>query len=212
METLLEDAELREVLKASNRSLNYASDITRQLLAFARQQELETRVVDVAALVRESERLFQSAAGEEVRLEFDLPAEAGALVDPAKLTTVVLNLLRNSVDAMPAGGTVQISVTNQSLVHPQQLGWVALAPGDYVVIEVADDGEGMDAETLGKALQPFYSTKTQESGTGLGLSTVLRVRPTDRRRYAHRERARRGNLCDGRSPGGGADLHVGRAR
>ena len=168
----VDDPELLEVLQASDRSLDYASDITRQLLAFARQQELETRSVDIAALLRKSERLFRSAAGEEVRVLFDMPSEAIALVDPAKLTTAILNLLRNSVDAMPDGGVVRVSVTSQQFDRPEKVGWVALPPGGYVVINVTDDGAGMDEATLAKACQPFYTTKLEDSGTGLGLSSV----------------------------------------
>ncbi|MEO0422480.1 MAG: ATP-binding protein [Pseudomonadota bacterium] len=162
----------RDMLRASNQSVAYARAMTRQLLAYARQQELVPRPVDVVGLLRDSRTLFRSAVGEEVTIEYELPDTAVAMLDASKLTSAVLNLLTNAADAMPAGGTVRVTVSEPAWGAQCAEEWPSLAPGDYVVIRVSDTGTGMDATTQDQACEPFYSTKAEHAGTGLGLSSV----------------------------------------
>ena len=152
-------------LQASER----ASTLVARLLAFARRQNLEARAVDVGALVDGMVDLIQRSIGPTIRLESVTDAgPAVALVDPNQLELALLNLSVNARDAMPDGGCLAIR-TGRIAVAP---GHASLAPGDYVVIEVSDTGSGMDAQTLARAIEPFYSTKGVGKGTGLGLSMV----------------------------------------
>ncbi|MEM9386061.1 MAG: ATP-binding protein [Pseudomonadota bacterium] len=168
----LTDPGARDMLRVSNQSVGYARAMTHQLLAYARQQELVPRPVDVVALLRDSRTLLRSAVGEEVSIEFDLPKRAVAMLDASKLTTAVLNLLTNAADAMPAGGLVRVTVSQQACSEGSTEEWSSLAPGQYVIIRVSDTGTGMDTSTLERACEPFYSTKAEHAGTGLGLSSV----------------------------------------
>jgi len=144
--------------------------LTRQLLAFARKQQLASRVIDVnAALAASAEFLARSLGGEATivwRLDDQLWP---ALADPNQLDVSVLNLLLNARDAMPQGGTVTVSTRNVSAGEalPDEL-----APGDYVALSVADTGVGMTDEVRGRACEPFFTTKGLGGGTGLGLSQV----------------------------------------
>ncbi len=163
----------RSSLIASMDSVKYASDMTYQLLAYSRQQELKATATNVSELLRGTQMLFRSAVGEEIELTFsESEHDAVALVDPAKLTTAVLNLLRNAADAMDDGGQIQLSIHNEQLNQQDCSQWRALTPGQYVMIRVTDNGHGMDEATLEKACEPFFTTKEEASGTGLGLSSV----------------------------------------
>nr|WP_204951236.1 response regulator [Methylopila capsulata] len=137
--------------------------LTRQLLAFSRRQPLAPKAVAVAELVASMLDLLQRTLGETVIVRIDVaPPHWTALVDPAQLENAVLNLAINARDAMPGGGTLDIAVRN--LVDP--------VDGDRLEIRVADSGTGMDARTLSRVFEPFFSTKPEGKGTGLGLPQV----------------------------------------
>ena len=160
-------------LKASSDSVQYASDMTYQLLAYSRQQELKATVTNVSQLLRGTQTLFRSAVGEEIQLHFDeCDRDAIALVDPAKLTSAILNLLRNAADAMEVGGKIALCIEHQTLGQQVSEHWRSLKPGPYVFISVTDSGHGMGPEALERACEPFFTTKADTSGTGLGLSSV----------------------------------------
>ncbi|WP_347303843.1 PAS domain-containing protein [Croceibacterium sp. TMG7-5b_MA50] len=151
-------------------SAERAKTLVQRLLAFARRQPLQARAVDLAALVTGMADLVASTSGPQTRLILDvgddLPA---ALADPNQLEMAILNLSVNARDAMPDGGRLSISARQVELGRDNTPG---LAPGRYVRLSVADTGIGMDAETLRRAAEPFYSTKGIGQGTGLGLSMV----------------------------------------
>lgn len=143
--------------------------LTQRLLAFARQQDLQVKPVDLADLVSGMNDLLQRSVGSSVSIETTLPATLPpALVDANQLELALLNLAVNARDAMPDGGMLSISLREEQVV-----GKVGdLGEGAYLVLAVADSGTGMDAETLKKAVDPFFSTKELGKGTGLGLSMI----------------------------------------
>ncbi|MEM9184662.1 MAG: ATP-binding protein, partial [Pseudomonadota bacterium] len=172
-EPLTETAAQRAVLGASNDSIRYASEMIHQLLAYSRQQELQATATDISKLLDGTRTLFRSAVGEEITLTFgDFPADAVALVDPAKLTSAILNLLRNASDAVNEAGAIRVEVSRETLDRQQTRTWPSLEPGDYVLITVEVNGQGMDPATLERATEPFFTTKAETTGTGLGLSSV----------------------------------------
>ena len=150
-----------------------AEALTRQLLAFSRRQVLQPRVVDVGTTVRDLEKMLRRLLGEDVVLE--TVVEAGlpvVLVDPGQLEQVVINLAVNARDAMPRGGRLRIGVRSVDVLEPAELQGGRLEPGPHVVVDVADDGCGMDAATQAHVFEPFFTTKPAGKGTGLGLATV----------------------------------------
>ncbi len=144
--------------------------LTQRLLAFARRQDLQPRPVDLPALVRGLEDLLQRSVGPLVRIEIQAPERLPpAKVDPHQLELALLNLAVNARDAMPLGGTLTVTLTQDQVGADPP---VELAPGPYLRLDVTDTGVGMDAATLRRAVEPFFSTKDPDKGTGLGLSMV----------------------------------------
>jgi signal transduction histidine kinase/ActR/RegA family two-component response regulator len=157
---------IANALQAADR----ATILVQRLLGFARRQTLQMRAVDLAALLGGMRDLVTSAVGPtievHIRQESDLQA---ALADPNQLELAILNLCVNARDAMPDGGALTI-VCEEVAIGP---GWEPkLVPGLYIRLSVIDSGTGMDAETLARAVEPFFSTKETGRGTGLGLSMV----------------------------------------
>jgi CheY-like chemotaxis protein len=144
--------------------------LTQRLLAFACRQDLQPRAVDLSLLVRGLMGLLQRSAGPLVRLQIVAPEGLPPdRVDPHQLELALLNLTVNARGAMPAEGTLTVAVARDRVGPAHQSG---LAPGVYLRIDVIDDGSGMDAVTLQRAIEPFFSTKGSGKGTGLGLSMV----------------------------------------
>src|SRR5690348_13327310 len=142
--------------------------LTQRLLAFARRQDLKLETRSLVELVRGMTDLLERSAGPGIELAFDLPdAIPDAVVDAVQVELALLNLVVNARDAMPDGGLLTIAVARGEA--PEHNG---LAPGDYVRLIVTDTGHGMDAQTLERAMEPFFSTKEPGKGTGLGLSMV----------------------------------------
>jgi PAS domain S-box-containing protein len=142
--------------------------LTQRMLAFARKQALHTEAVDLAALARGMLDFAQRSLGPTVVIETDFPeAIPPVMTDPAQLEAAVLNLAVNARDAMPDGGVLRLAAKTR-----RTRGTRSLQAGDYVCLTVTDTGEGMDAETLSKAADPFFTTKGVGKGTGLGLSMV----------------------------------------
>ncbi|PIB94310.1 hybrid sensor histidine kinase/response regulator [Caulobacter sp. FWC2] len=144
--------------------------LTRQLLAFSRNQELKLEVVEIGALLDQAEPLLRRAVGEGVALVLRRePAASGARVDAAQFEAALLNLVVNAADATAFGGEITIAVAPVTLAP----GEVAdTAPGDYVRVAVSDTGAGMPAEVLARVFEPFFTTKEVGKGTGLGLAQV----------------------------------------
>jgi CheY-like chemotaxis protein len=146
--------------------------LTRRLLAFARQQDLKPGAVDVLALIDDVGEMLAPALGPAVRLQRDLPPDLWPLhVDSDQLGLALVNLAVNARDAMPDGGTFRVAARNCS-VAAANADELAVTAGDYVLIAASDTGTGMDANTLARATEPFFTTKGLGKGTGLGLSMV----------------------------------------
>ncbi len=148
------------------------AELTRRLLAFARRQRVEPRVLNVAIEVQELERLLRRLLGSSVTLELDLPATLWqVLVDPAALEQMLVNLAVNARDAMPDGGVMTVRASNVQ-VGDAGIEGMSVPAGDWLRIDVLDTGIGIPAEIVGQVFEPFFTTKEPLGGSGLGLATV----------------------------------------
>jgi PAS domain S-box-containing protein len=164
------DERSQRLIAAALQGAERAKTLVARLLAFARRQVLEPRPVDVASLVEGMTELIARSIGPQIRIEVDLPGRLpAALVDPNQLELALLNLAVNARDAMAGGGTLRIVADAQEVGPDHPAG---LRHGAYVRLAVIDSGIGMDAPTLKRAVEPFFSTKGVGKGTGLGLSMV----------------------------------------
>jgi len=162
-------AEIEDIRKAGQR----AAALTRQLLAFSRQQVLQPRVLSLNDVVHGMERMLSRVLGEDILLAIDVAPELAAVkADPSQVEQVIMNLVVNARDAMPTGGQLRIQTRNAS---EAPRGASAPVPGPHVMIAVSDTGVGMDGETVARVFEPFFTTKERGKGTGLGLSTVFGI-------------------------------------
>ncbi len=163
------DAPANAALRAANR----AALLTRQLLAFSRQQTLQPRATDIAKLVQGTVTLLRRTLGEAIAIDLLMGNELRtALVDANQLENALLNLALNARDAMPDGGRLTIDVVNLTLARTLRAVPEDVPPGDYVAITVTDTGTGMSDAVLLRAFEPFFTTKEIGKGSGLGLPQV----------------------------------------
>lgn len=169
------DSDYDDIQQIKNNS-NRAASLTRQLLAFSRQQTLRPQVLQLPDVVAEVSNLLKRLLGETVRLEVHHGRAIGAVrADPGQLEQVIINLGVNARDAMPEGGVVHISTRAISQTDVRAMGSEILPIGDYVLLTVEDSGSGISKEDIGKIFEPFFTTKEIGKGTGLGLSTVYGI-------------------------------------
>ncbi|GFO55292.1 hypothetical protein GMSM_22990 [Geomonas sp. Red276] len=161
---------LQEIVQAAQRS----AELTRQLLAFARRQPIAPKVVDLNDTVTGMLKMLKRLIGEDVTLSWH-PGEGiwPVKADGSQLDQIVANLCVNARDALESGGTITIETANCVLDEAYCAEHLDSLPGEYVRLSVADNGHGMDPETLSQVFEPFFTTKGIGKGTGLGLSTVF---------------------------------------
>jgi PAS domain S-box-containing protein len=171
---LPEEAErLRRATDNALRGTERAAILTQRLLAFSRRQPLAPRPVDLNKLVASMSDLLHRTLGETIVIETRLADGLWRIeADPNQLENSILNLAVNARDAMGDGGRLTVETANVRLAAGEARLQAEMAPGQYVVVRVADTGAGMDAETAGRAFEPFFTTKDVGKGTGLGLSMV----------------------------------------
>ncbi len=166
--------EAREDLKQADRAAEHATQLTRQLLAFSRQQVLQPQSTDLNRVVTETTELIGRIIGDNIDLHADLGSGIDAvLVDRAQLQQVIINLAINARDAMPAGGSIFVTTANCDLGQSFVDNGFVPSAGRYAMVELSDRGHGMDEATQLKIFDPFYTTKSE--GTGLGLATVYGI-------------------------------------
>jgi signal transduction histidine kinase/CheY-like chemotaxis protein len=163
--------EIREIRLAGER----AATLTRQLLAFSRKQLIEPQVLDLGAIVAQMETMLRRLIGEHIVFSTRIAPDLGRVrADAGQMEQVVLNLVVNARDAMPAGGTLVLELANaESDPSPADAG--TPGGGPYVILTVRDDGVGMDAATQARIFEPFFTTKGVGHGTGLGLASVYGI-------------------------------------
>lgn len=164
-----DDPQIARLVDNSMQAAERGAALTQRMLAFARRQELKSELIDVARLVSGMRELLQRSIGPEWRIELDFPDDLPTVsADTNQLEMALLNLAVNARDAMPDGGEVCIRAQPETLTAKRG----ELNPGCYVRLSVIDQGQGMDADTLARATEPFFTTKGVGKGTGLGLSMI----------------------------------------
>jgi PAS domain S-box-containing protein len=172
MSDALTDPTLRECAANAAVAAEQGAKLTSQLLAFARRQPMQGGRVEVGAALGRVGRMLDHGLGRNIRLTIDVAPDVVAVdADEAQFDSAVMNLAINARDAMPEGGSIDIRARRATLgrAEAEALG---LAPGAYVRLTVADDGQGMSAETRARAFEPFFTTKRGGKGSGLGLTMV----------------------------------------
>jgi two-component system, cell cycle sensor histidine kinase and response regulator CckA len=172
-----EDSPIREDIEVIRGSAERATSITRQLLAFTRQQVLRPRVVDLSVAVLDIARIVRRLIGTGIELQVvEAPAPCLVRVDPGQVEQILMNLAANARDAMPDGGRLTFRVSSGEITlseaerHPY-----TVVPGNYAILTVSDTGLGMDPTVRERAFEPFFTTKSVGQGTGLGLPMVYGI-------------------------------------
>ena len=164
--------DVAEIRRAAER----AAELTRQLLAFSRQQMLNPQVLDLNAVVDEVQRMLGRILGPDVRISFEpAPGLWPVRADKVQIAQVLMNLGTNARDAMPDGGDLVIRTGNRSITADEAYSLPGLSPGHHVCLTVADSGTGMPESVRRHVFEPFFTTKEPGQGTGLGLATVYGI-------------------------------------
>jgi PAS domain S-box-containing protein len=163
---------IEEIRLAGKRS----SEITNQLLAFSRRQILKTSLIDLNQVISDTNIIINRLIGEDIQIIEELSPDLDQIIaDAGQLSQIIMNLVINSRDAMPQGGSITINTSNVSLDEEFVNQNVGAAVGDFVLLQISDTGHGMDEKIKSHIFEPFFTTKEVGHGTGLGLSTVYGI-------------------------------------
>jgi two-component system cell cycle sensor histidine kinase/response regulator CckA len=166
----------RENIEEIKAAAERAAELTNQLLTFSRRQILDMKVLDLNTIVRGLEKMTGRIIGEDIEMVTVLDDHLGRVkTDPSQIEQVILNLVVNARDAMPAGGKLAIETANVVLDETYARTHIGVAPGSYVMLSVSDTGCGMSPEIKELIFEPFFTTKEEGKGTGLGLSTIYGI-------------------------------------
>jgi len=175
-EGLGENAKLRKTAQEITKAGQRAASLTRQLLAFSRQQLLEPKVLNLNSVVADTQEMLRRLIGKHIEITSKLATDLGHVkADQSQIEQVIMNLALNARDAMPDGGKLVFETRNVELDEDYALHHPPTVPGKYVELIVSDTGAGMDAQTQSHIFEPFFTTKERGKGTGLGLATVYGV-------------------------------------
>lgn len=163
---------LQEILKSVER----ATMLTRQLLAFSRKEVIQPKIINLNNLVNDMGKMLQRVIGENIELKINLAQNLwNVKVGPSHMDQVIMNLAVNAKDAMSTGGNILIETANVILEKSMEEYNLSIKPGEYVLLSVSDNGSGMNEATKARIFDPFFTTKEVGKGTGLGLSTVYGI-------------------------------------
>jgi PAS domain S-box-containing protein len=176
LNTLPASQVIRDDLEEAQKAADRAAALTRQLLAFARRQAIEPRIINLNGLIGEMDKLLRRLIGEDIELVTLPTPDLGMIkADPGQIEQVIVNLAINARDAMPGGGKLTIETRNVALDRSSAQQHIDVTPGAYALLAVSDTGVGMDEETLRHVFEPFFTTKPKGKGTGLGLATCYGI-------------------------------------
>jgi PAS domain S-box-containing protein len=166
----MEHYNMEQVLKAGHR----AKDLVRQILAFSRKSEQDKKIISVTPIIKEVLKLLRASLPTTIDIQQHMSTDVGAIfADPTQLHQVLMNLCTNSAHAMEEnGGTLEVSLVNTEIGSEEALHYPEMSPGPYVMLAVKDSGHGMDAKTLERIFDPYFTTKDKSRGTGMGLAVV----------------------------------------
>jgi two-component system cell cycle sensor histidine kinase/response regulator CckA len=176
LRTLEDNDSARHKIEEIQRAAKRAASLTQQLLAFSRKQVLQPKVLDLNSIVTDMDRMLRRLIGEDIDLVTILEPQLGRVrADPGQIEQILMNLVVNSRDAMPAGGKLTIETRNMYLDESYAQTHLTVQPGQYVMLAVSDTGVGMETEIREYIFEPFFTTKEKGKGTGLGLSTIYGI-------------------------------------
>ncbi len=163
---------IEQVLKAAERS----ASLTQQLLAFARRQVIQPKVISVNKLVTSMSDILQRLLGSDIDLQTMVSDDAlHIMADASQIEQVIVNLAINARDAMINGGCLKIGTSLLEIGAQDATNFGGLSAGEYILLEITDNGRGMDSDTINRIFEPFFTTKTRDKGTGLGLATCYGI-------------------------------------
>ena len=167
-----DDPELSEYLNQVGQAASRATDLVRQILTLSRKAEQQKIPLQVSSVVMEALKLLRSSIPTSIEIRQEIATQASVFVDPTRIHQVVMNLCTNAYHAMEKTGGVLAVSLKETEIPPEKILGGEIPPGRYVVLEVSDTGCGMDRDTQAKIFDPYFTTKDQGKGTGLGLAVV----------------------------------------